>query len=184
MLGSLLFWLAAAALVYQVIGYPLALMALARVRRRAYRPRANDDALPSATLIISAYNEADVLAKKLDNALALEYPAGRLEIVVVDDGSRDGTAAIARAYAERGVVLHSYEQNRGKNLALNDSMPRARGEVIIFTDANGMYEPDALRELLRPFADPAPQRTIAAGRRKRAVDASARNTRPRQPPLG
>ncbi|MFP6664232.1 MAG: glycosyltransferase family 2 protein [Deltaproteobacteria bacterium] len=155
MLGSLLFWLAAAALVYQVIGYPLALMALARVRRRACRPRASDDALPSATLIISAYNEEDVLAKKLDNALALEYPAGRLEIVVVDDGSRDGTAAIARAYAERGIVLHSYEQNRGKNLALNDSMPRVRGEVIIFTDANGMYEPDALRELLRPFADPA-----------------------------
>jgi cellulose synthase/poly-beta-1,6-N-acetylglucosamine synthase-like glycosyltransferase len=154
MLGSVLFWLAAVALVYQVIGYPIALIVLARVRRRTERPRANDDALPSATLIISAYNEEEVLEKKLDNALALEYPAGRLEIVVVDDGSRDATATIARSYAGRGVVLHSYEQNRGKNLALNDSMPRVRGEIIIFTDANGMYEPDALRELLRPFADP------------------------------
>jgi cellulose synthase/poly-beta-1,6-N-acetylglucosamine synthase-like glycosyltransferase len=154
MSGSVLFWLAAATLAYHVIGYPIALIALARIRRRVERPRVDDEALPSATLIISAYNEEAVLAKKLENALALEYPAGRLEIVVVDDGSRDGTAEIANSYAERGVVLHSYEQNRGKNLALNDSMPRVRGEIIIFTDANGMYEPDAVRELLRPFADP------------------------------
>lgn len=153
MIGPLLFWLAAAALVWQIAGYPLALMVVARIRRRAAGPRATDDALPTATLIISAYNEEDVLEKKLDNATSLEYPAGRFEIVVVDDGSSDRTAEIARSYAERGVTLHHYAENRGKNLALNDSMPRAKGEIIVFTDANGMYEPDALKELMRPFAD-------------------------------
>ena len=155
MIGSLLFWLAAAALGWQVAGYPLALSIVARVRRRPAGPRATDETLPTATLVISAYNEEEVLAKKLDNATSLEYPAGRLEIVVVDDGSSDKTATIARSYADRGVTLHHYAENRGKNLALNDSMPRVNGEIIVFTDANGMYEPDALKELLRPFADPA-----------------------------
>jgi cellulose synthase/poly-beta-1,6-N-acetylglucosamine synthase-like glycosyltransferase len=106
------------------------------------------------SLIISAYNEEGVLRQKLENALALDYPRERLEILVASDGSTDGTTAIAREFAARGVVLHDYRTNRGKNAALNDSVPRARGEIIVFTDANGMYRPDALRQLVAPFADP------------------------------
>jgi cellulose synthase/poly-beta-1,6-N-acetylglucosamine synthase-like glycosyltransferase len=146
------FVVAAIVLGYHYVGYPLTLAALALVRRP--KPLATDGSLPSITLVISAYNEEGVIARKLENALALDYPRERLEVIVASDGSTDRTVEIARAFADRGVVLHAYEQNRGKNAALNDTVPRARGDVVVFTDANGMYRPDALRRLAAPFADP------------------------------
>lgn len=155
MLGAFLFWLAIAVLVYQYVGYPLALAALASLRGKQ-RPAAfaRDEELPHVTLVISAYNEAEVLEGKIQNALALDYPRDRLEIVVSSDGSTDATNDIARSFAGSGVVLHEYTANRGKNLALNDTLPRAAGDVIVFTDANGMYHPEAVRTLVQPFADP------------------------------
>lgn len=154
MFGTILFWLAVGALAYHFVGYPLTLALLAKIRP-ASQPRPREDGqLPKATLIISAYNEEEVLEKKIENAISLNYPPGRLEIVVADDGSADRTPQIVQRFADRGVVLHRFEPNRGKNLVLNDTMPRVTGDVIVFTDANGMYEPDALKELLYPFADP------------------------------
>jgi cellulose synthase/poly-beta-1,6-N-acetylglucosamine synthase-like glycosyltransferase len=141
-----------AVLGYHYVGYPLTLALLAWWRGAA--ASRSGKGTPSVTLVISAYNEAGVLRQKLENALALDYPRERLEIVVASDGSSDETAAIARAYAERGVVLHEYLANRGKNAALNDTVPRARGDVVVFTDANGMYRADALRHLVAPFDDP------------------------------
>lgn len=153
--GEILFWGGVLTLAYQYVGYPILLAALAWLRgspeRQSYT---DDDALPSVTLIISAYNEEEVLERKLENAVALDYPKDRLEVVVVSDGSTDRTVEIARSFEDRGVVLHEYTVNRGKNLALNESMPRVRGEITVFTDANGMYEPDAMRKLVQPFADP------------------------------
>jgi cellulose synthase/poly-beta-1,6-N-acetylglucosamine synthase-like glycosyltransferase len=138
---------------YHYLGYPLTLALLAWWRRsEAPRP---GRATPTVTLVVSAYNEEGVLRQKLENALALDYPRDRLEIVVASDGSTDRTAAIAGEFADRGVVLHEYRTNRGKNAALNDTVPRAAGDVIVFTDANGMYRPDALRRLVAYFADPA-----------------------------
>ncbi len=154
MFGTILFWLSVGALAYHFAGYPLALSILARLRPTAsMRPR-DDAQLPKATLIISAYNEEEVLEQKIENAVGLNYPEGKLEVVVADDGSSDRTPEIAQQFADRGVVLHRFEPNRGKNLVLNETMPRVAGDVIVFTDANGMYEPDALKELLYPFADP------------------------------
>lgn len=154
-IGVLVFWGGVLTLVYQYVGYPLLLASLAWLRPAPARGSYPDEeSLPSVTLIISAYNEEEVLERKLENAVALDYPKDRLEIVVVSDGSTDRTAEIARSFAERGVVLHEYTVNRGKNLALNESMPRAKGDVIVFTDANGMYEPDAMQKLVQPFADP------------------------------
>jgi len=155
MLGAFLFWLAFAVLAYQYVGYPLALAALAALRGKQ-RPAAfpGDDDLPRVTLVISAYNEAEVLDGKIRNALALNYPKDRLEIVVVSDGSTDATNDITRSFASDGVVLHDYPVNRGKNLCLNDSLPRAAGDVIVFTDANGRL---SLRQRFLPrlpFADP------------------------------
>lgn len=156
MLGEILFWGGVLTLVYQYVGYPVLLAALAFLRGKWDRATyASDDELPSVTLIISAYNEEEVLERKLENAVALDYPKDRLEIVVVSDGSTDRTVEIARAFEDRGVVLHEYTVNRGKNLALNESMPRVRGDITVFTDANGMYEPDAMRKLVQPFADPS-----------------------------
>jgi biofilm PGA synthesis N-glycosyltransferase PgaC len=155
MLGAFLFWLAFAVLAYQYVGYPLALAALAALRGKQ-RPGsfARDEDLPRVTLVISAYNEEEVLDGKIRNALALNYPKDRLEIVVSSDGSTDATNEIARSFAADGVVLHDYPVNRGKNLALNDTLPRASGDVIVFTDANGMYHVDAVRTLVQGFADP------------------------------
>ncbi len=153
-MASLLFVATLLVLGYHYIGYPLTLQALAafsRARRtRSVRPGA---ATPSVTVIISAYNEEGVLRKKIENVLALDYPRELLEIIVASDGSTDGTVAIAESFAPQGVIVHAYERNRGKNAALNDSVPRARGEIIVFTDANGMYRPDALRHLVGAFAD-------------------------------
>ncbi len=154
-MGTFLFWGGVLTLAYQYVGYPLLLALVAWLRPAA--PRAsyeNDGALPAVTLIISAYNEEEVLERKLENAVALEYPKDRLEVVVVSDGSTDATTDIARRFEDRGVVLHEYTANRGKNLALNESMPRVHGEITVFTDANGMYERDAMRKLVEPFADP------------------------------
>lgn len=155
MLGIVLFWLAASVLVYQYVGYPLALAALAALRGRV-RPAsfARDEDLPRVTLVISAYNEEAVLEGKIRNALAQDYPRDRLEIIVSSDGSTDATNDIARSFAAEGVILHEYPVNRGKNLALGDTLPRASGEIIVFTDANGMYRSDAIRMLVQPFADP------------------------------
>jgi cellulose synthase/poly-beta-1,6-N-acetylglucosamine synthase-like glycosyltransferase len=139
-------------LAYHYVGYPLTLMAIARWRR-ATPPRPGGGR-PTVTLVISAYNEEDVLRSKLENALALDYPKDRLEIIVASDGSTDRTPAIAREFADGGVVLHEYRANRGKNAALNDTVPRARGEIVVFTDANGMYRPDALGRLVAYFDDP------------------------------
>jgi cellulose synthase/poly-beta-1,6-N-acetylglucosamine synthase-like glycosyltransferase len=141
--------------VYQYVGYPLLLAALAAVRgRRPPSSFAREEDLPSVTLVISAYNEAEVLDGKIRNALALEYPKDRFEIVVASDGSTDATNEIARSFAADGVVLHEYPVNRGKNLVLNDTLPRVRGEVVVFTDANGMYQKEAVRTLVQPFTDP------------------------------
>jgi cellulose synthase/poly-beta-1,6-N-acetylglucosamine synthase-like glycosyltransferase len=146
--GAVVFVAVLVILAYHYVGYPLTLAAIAAFRRR--RPVHPGTGAPTVTLVISAYNEEDVLRAKLENALGLDYPADRLEIVVASDGSTDRTVAIAREFADRGVVAHEYRTNRGKNAALNDTVPQARGEIVVFTDANGMYRPEALRRLVAP----------------------------------
>ncbi|MBU6283803.1 glycosyltransferase family 2 protein [bacterium] len=154
MIGSLLFWTAIGVLAYQYVGYPIALALLARLRgRRDAVANDGDGATPSVSLVISAYDEEEVIGRKLENALALDYPEDRLEIVVASDGSRDRTEDVVRGFADRGVVLHAFRPNRGKNLVLNDVLPLLTGDVVVFTDANGQYRPDAIRHLVRPFAD-------------------------------
>ena len=152
MVASLLVLGVLGVLAYHYVGYPLTLALLAW--RRGPAPARGGSGTPTVTLVISAYNEAGVLRQKLENALALDYPRERLEIVVASDGSTDTTAAIAGEFADQGVVLHEYRTNRGKNAALNDTLPRARGDIVVFTDANGMYRPDALRRLVGYFDDP------------------------------
>ena len=157
MLGLLLFWTAITVLAYQYVGYPLALAGLARWRGRGdalVAEESRSSETPSASLVISAYDEEEVIARKLENALLLDYPRELLEIVVASDGSKDRTEEITRRFADRGVVLHAFRPNRGKNLVLNDVLPLLKGDVVVFTDANGMYQKDAIRHLVRPFADP------------------------------
>jgi cellulose synthase/poly-beta-1,6-N-acetylglucosamine synthase-like glycosyltransferase len=149
---GLLFWAGLAWIVYFYLGYPAAVALLARLFPRRRAP--GDAATPPLTLLIAAYNEERVIAHKLENSLALDYPADRLQILVAADGSDDGTAAAVRAFAPRGVELAFSPVRAGKMAALNRAVPQARGEILVFSDANNSYEPDALRRLVRHFADP------------------------------
>jgi cellulose synthase/poly-beta-1,6-N-acetylglucosamine synthase-like glycosyltransferase len=151
LVASLLFWASLALLVYVYVGYPLLLLAVGSLYRERTRP--HPARWPRVSLIISAYNEEEVIREKIQNSLGLDYPRERLEVVVASDGSTDATAAIAREYAAAGVRVFDLPR-RGKNATLNDVVPQTRGDLILFTDANGKFQPDALRALVAPFADP------------------------------
>jgi len=158
-LAAILFWLSAGLLVYTHLGYPLVLWVLTRSRRFHDRgphrgqKGGNDaaDELPLVSLIIPAYDEESVIAAKVANALALDYPRERLQIVVASDGSGDATAERARA-AGADLVLEL--PPGGKVAALNAAAEAATGELLAFSDANSVWAPDALRRLVAPFADP------------------------------
>ncbi|MFQ5674971.1 MAG: glycosyltransferase family 2 protein, partial [bacterium] len=105
------------------------------------------------SLLIPAYNEQHVIRDKILNSLNLEYPKDRLQIVVISDGSTDKTNEIVRTYSNEGVWLHEYPSNRGKICALNQSIPRVTGDILIFSDAGSMLKFDAVKELAQNFAD-------------------------------
>ncbi len=146
-----LFWLCVSTIIYTYLGYPLLLALLARIRpkQQPYKP-----ATPVVTLLVAAHNEEAIIAKKLENSLALDYPADRLQILVAADGSDDHTVDIVRAYAQQGVELSYSPPRRGKMAAINRALSQARGEIVLFSDANNMYESNVLREMVPPFADP------------------------------
>lgn len=150
-----LFWGSVIALGYTYVGYPLLLGALAKVRPR---PWARAELTPSLAIVIAAWNEAGVIEAKLQNAIGLDYPKDRLHIVVASDGSSDDTVAIARRFESQGVMVLDLPRG-GKTSTLNRAMEilTAKGlqpEVLVFSDANVFFEPDALKQLVRHFADP------------------------------
>ena len=150
---KVVFWLAAGGLFFVHAGYPLLLLLLRLFIRR---PVGKQPIEPSVSLLVAAHNEADVIEAKIRNALALDYPAERLEIVVASDGSTDATAAIVARLADGDRIrLFADPTHRGKVAALNDAVPRLRGEIVAFSDATSMLEPGALRCLVESFADPA-----------------------------
>jgi cellulose synthase/poly-beta-1,6-N-acetylglucosamine synthase-like glycosyltransferase len=147
----LLFWSAAGLLAYTYLLFPLLVLLRAALRPRPYD---SGEITPTVTLVISAHNEAASIGAKLENLLSLDYPEDRLEVVIASDGSDDGTDELVRGYAERGVRLVSLPRV-GKAAALNAAVAGAGGEVLVFSDANSIYAPDALRALVKPFADPS-----------------------------
>ena len=153
MLVRLIFWIAVLVPFYAYIGYPLVLLVLRLLIRREVRKRPIQ---PSISLLIPAYNEDDVIARKIENSLALDYPSERLEIVVASDGSKDRTAEIAQSLADgQRVRVLAFPENRGKIATLNASVPELRGEIVVFSDAAAMLFPNSVRILIENFADPA-----------------------------
>lgn len=150
-LALLVLSLSVALILYTYLGYPLLLALLARVW---HRPLVTQTILPSVTLLIAAYNEEEMIRQKIENSLGLDYPPDRLQILVAADGSQDRTAEIVAAYADRGVGLNYEPARRGKMAAINRAMPLVRGEIVLFSDANNLYEPGTLRTLMSHFADP------------------------------
>jgi cellulose synthase/poly-beta-1,6-N-acetylglucosamine synthase-like glycosyltransferase len=147
---ALAFWSALALLFYAYAGFSLLVILVARIRNRRVRQA---PITPRLSLIIPVWNEEKAIAERLDNALSLDYPAGALEIIVTSDGSDDKTGTIVAQYETRGVRLLSLPR-RGKIYALKDAVASATGEVLVFSDANSIYKRDALRMLVRNFADP------------------------------
>jgi len=151
---AVVFWTAAALLAYTWLGYPLLLRLLALGRAAAARVTARRGA-PSVSVIVAAYNEGDCITAKLDSTLARQrYPRDKLEVVVVSDGSTDDTDARVQRYPDNRVRLVRQERT-GKSPALNRGVAEARGEVLVFTDANALFAPDAIARLTAPFADPS-----------------------------
>ena len=147
---EILFWTSLAALVWTHLAYPLVIAVWARAHPW---PVAEADILPMVSLIIPAYNEESVIVSKLENALELDYPSELLEILVTSDASTDRTHEIVAGYADRGVRLLVCPRG-GKVAAQDLAVRETTGEVVAFGDANVRWERDALRRLVRPFADP------------------------------
>jgi glycosyltransferase involved in cell wall biosynthesis len=147
---AIVFWASVGLILYAHAGYPLLLGLLASLRGRTPRTFP-DDELPIVSVIVAAYAEQDVIADRVANIRALDYPPERLELIVACDGSPDETAARARA-AGADVVL---ELARGGKIRAQDAaVERAQGPVVAFSDANVTWRPDALKRLVAPFADP------------------------------
>lgn len=145
------FWFFTSLVIYTYLGYPMLVFMLSRLFSRPVR---KDDFTPSVSVIIAAYNEERDLPAKLDNMLSLDYPKDKLEIIVASDCSEDGTDEIVRSYAERGVILHRQELRQGKTRAQQRAAKISTGEILVFSDATTIYEHDALRKIVRSFADP------------------------------
>jgi cellulose synthase/poly-beta-1,6-N-acetylglucosamine synthase-like glycosyltransferase len=148
--AAVVFWICLGLIAYVYAGYPILLFLLGSLRRA--QAGLKPARLPRVSLIISAYNEEDVIREKIVNSLNLEYPRDRLEIIVASDGSTDRTTAIAGEFTDSRVRVFDLPR-RGKNGTLNEVMPQTRGDIILFTDANGKFQKDALTMLVRHFAD-------------------------------
>jgi cellulose synthase/poly-beta-1,6-N-acetylglucosamine synthase-like glycosyltransferase len=148
---EIIFWAAVGLIVYAHLGYPLLLRALVAVFGRREKPGPMPGEPPRVSLIVPAHDEEAVIERRLANARALNYPAGRLELIVASDGSTDRTAELARsAGADQVLELARV----GKVAALNAAAKRATGEILAFSDANSIWRSDALRRLVDRFADP------------------------------
>jgi len=148
---ALVFWLSVAAVAYVYAGYPLLLRLWARLRPKPVRQGAIQDPQPPVSIVIAARNEGARLASRIDNLLTLDYPASRRQIIVVSDGSTDGTLDVLARY-QRLVDAVALPPG-GKAVALNAGIARATGEIVVFADARQVFAPDALRELVAPFGD-------------------------------
>lgn len=153
---EILFWTGLFIVFYTYIGYGILLYALVRLkecfRKPIPRPLPADEELPPLTLFIAAYNEEDVVDEKIRNCLQLDYPADKLRILWVTDGSNDRTNERLSRWRQ-ATVLHQPER-QGKTAALNRGMPFVSTPLVVFTDANTCLNREALKEMVHAFADP------------------------------
>jgi cellulose synthase/poly-beta-1,6-N-acetylglucosamine synthase-like glycosyltransferase len=145
------FFISLGMLVYIYFGYPIVVYLMSRIRswpvlkKESYQPR--------VTILIAAYNEEKKIEATIKNKIALLYPKDKIEIIVISDGSTDGTDNIVRSYTAENVKLLRQDKRAGKTAALNLGFSKAGGEIIVFSDANSLYDRSALNNLVRNFAD-------------------------------
>lgn len=136
---------------YVYLGYPAMARGMAWILARKVTKGAIE---PQVTVLTAAYNEEECIGETIRNKLALDYPREKLEVIVISDASNDATDEIVRGYESEGVRLLRHETRAGKTSALNLAVPVARGEILIFSDANSIYDRHALRRILENFYDP------------------------------
>src|SRR5262249_4772967 len=146
------FWTSLGVVTYALIIYPL-IAGLLAIGFRLPATR-SFDFMPHVSFLIAAYNEAAVIRTKIEQTLALDYPPDLREIIVASDGSTDGTDEIVRSFADRGVRLYRSSARLGKTHAVNGAVATAKGDIIIFSDATGVFGANAIRELVSHFSDP------------------------------
>ena len=128
---------------------------------------------PPVTLIISAYNEEKMIGTKLENALELDYPPEKLTIMVVSDASSDRTDQIARSFENRAVVLIRSEERKGKTAGLNTAMEKVVSDIVVFSDANALYQRNTIRKLVRHFSDEQVGYVVGHARYETCEDSAA-----------
>ena len=153
MFWTAVFWLSLLGLVYVYAGYPLLAWLLGGALDRRGQAGLPGSFRPRGTVLIAAFNEARHITATVRNKLAQDYPADRLDVIVVSDASDDGTDDLVRAIGDPRVQLIRQEPRAGKTSGLNLAMPHAAGEIIVFSDANSLYAPDTIGRLVDCFAD-------------------------------
>jgi len=150
-LTRICFWLSIFLILYPNIIYPSLVYLIGLIHPRPLKRRSW---LPSVTVLIPAYNEAQNIAATIQNKLEQDYPSDRLEIIVISDGSTDGTDEIVREFSSKNVRLIRREHREGKAAGLNEGVRHASGEILVFSDANSLFAPNAIRLMMENFADP------------------------------
>src|SRR5215470_10630317 len=151
LIAQVVFIAAIAVMAFIYVGYPALMFALSFALRRPVR---RADITPRVSVIIAAYNEERDIKAKLKNTLALDYPRNRIEIIVASDCSTDRTDEIVRRFRRYGVIHYRQPYRFGKTIAQNRAVKVSSGEILVFSDATTMYKPDAIRKIVRSFADP------------------------------
>lgn len=146
---EILFLISLCLIIYPYCGYPVILWLLSKLMSKKVK---KEEIIPYVTLLISAYNEENVIRSKIENTLELDYPRDKLEIIVASE-STDKTNEIVSEYTDKGIILHAFKDRQGKAATLYKVVPLAKGEIIMFSDANAMYKKDALRKIARNFYD-------------------------------
>jgi cellulose synthase/poly-beta-1,6-N-acetylglucosamine synthase-like glycosyltransferase len=148
----ILFWICVFTLAYIYAGYPLLIFLLARLKKPVTTEQPVE--WPPVTILIAAYNEEAVIQAKMHNSLSMDYPREKLQVLVAADGSNDRTVELVQEYGSRGVGLSFQPKREGKSMAINRAMEKVTGEIILFSDANNMFEPDVLKRLVTYFCQP------------------------------
>ncbi len=150
-IAKVIFWGSVFAIVYTWLLYPMILLLISRFKRVEVK---RGEICPSVSLIITVHNEEKVIEKKIENALALNYPRDKLEIIIASDASTDKTHELVSRYYDKGIKLYLPKERRGKSVTQNEAIATARGEIIALTDADTMFDKYFIREIVKNFNDP------------------------------
>lgn len=161
-MAKFIFWFSFAMIFYTYIGYPVLMAALAKLSKGIASPRnsgaRNDKEIPeypTVSVIISAFNEEDVIQRKIENCFEIEYPKDKLEILIGSDGSTDKTNEIIKSYSNKGIKYFLNGERRGKPYIINQLVKFSDGDILFFTDARQHVEKDALIKIIGHFQDEA-----------------------------